>query len=67
MKYEKLIRIDATKTVWPENKTENFEAYETKAADEAFKELITSSLSFGNSLLSIIEKTLLADKLNDFI
>ena len=40
MKYEKLIRIAARKTVWPENKEQEFEAYETKAADEAFDEVM---------------------------
>lgn len=40
MKYENLVRIEAKKTVWPANKEENFEAYETKEADEAFEEIL---------------------------
>lgn len=40
MKYEKLIRIVAKKTVWPENKEQEFEAYDTKEADEAFEEIM---------------------------
>lgn len=40
MKYEKLIRMIAKKTVWPENKEQEFEAYDTKEADEAFEEIM---------------------------
>jgi chromosome segregation ATPase len=40
MKYEKLIRMVAKKTVWPENKEQEFEAYDTKEADEAFEEIM---------------------------
>ena len=40
MKYEKLNRIPAKKTVWPENKEQEFEAYDTKEADEAFEEIM---------------------------
>lgn len=40
MKYEKLIRMFAKKTVWPENKEKEFEAYDTKEADEAFEEIM---------------------------
>ena len=40
MKYEKLIRMVAKKTVWPENKEQEFEAYDTKEADEAFEEIL---------------------------
>ena len=40
MKYEKLIRMVARKTVWPENKEQEFEAYDTKEADEAFEEIM---------------------------
>lgn len=40
MKYEKLIRMVAKKTVWPENKEKEFEAYDTKEADEAFEEIM---------------------------
>ena len=40
MKYEKLIRIPAKKHVWPEDKDIDFEAYDTKMADEAFKEVV---------------------------
>lgn len=40
MKYEQLIRIPAKKHVWPEDKDVDFEAYDTKMADEAFKEVV---------------------------
>ena len=40
MKYEKLNRIPAKRTIWPENTVVDFEAYETKPADEAFDELV---------------------------
>lgn len=40
MKYEKLIRIPAKKHVWPEDKDIDFEAYDTKMADDAFKEVV---------------------------
>lgn len=40
MKYEKLIRIPAKKHVWPEDKDIDFEAYDTKMADEAFNEVV---------------------------
>ena len=40
MKYEKLNRIPAKRTIWPENTVVDFEAYETKSADAAFDELV---------------------------
>ena len=40
MKYEKLNRISAKRTVWPENKVVDFEAYESKPVDEAFQEIM---------------------------
>jgi chromosome segregation ATPase len=40
MKYEKLNRIPAKRTVWPENKVVDFEAYESKPVDEAFQEIM---------------------------
>lgn len=68
MKYEKLIRIVAKKTVWPENKEQEFEAYETKAADEAFNEVMawykdadTKSKSLENELFET-KTELLAEK-----
>lgn len=40
MKYEKLNKIPAKRTIWPENTVVDFEAYESKSADEAFDELV---------------------------
>lgn len=40
MKYEKLNRIPAKRTIWPENTVVDFEAYESKPTDEAFQEIM---------------------------
>lgn len=40
MKYEKLNRIPAKRTIWPENTVVDFEAYESKSTDEAFQEIM---------------------------
>ena len=40
MKYEKLNKIPAKRTIWPENTVVDFDAYESKSADEAFDELV---------------------------
>lgn len=40
MKYEKLNKIPAKRTIWPENTVVDFEAYEAPIADEAIDELV---------------------------
>lgn len=40
MKYEKLNKIPAKRTIWPENTVVDFDAYESKSTDEAFDELV---------------------------
>lgn len=40
MNYEELTVIKARKTVWPENKVVEFDAYDKKEADDAYKEVM---------------------------